>query len=174
MLGAVVAVSASALALAPAAGATPRGLIAEYPDSSAPAGAETLTSGPDGNVWANADGYLLDIAPCEPVGSCTPNIVAYGANTISANGGIAVDSAGDVWTVGGIDDIDELAPCTPAATCTPTVRQFTTPTTGSDPEDIVAGPDGNLWFTESTNPGDIGVVVPCTPIATCTPTIRQR
>src|SRR5439155_11966802 len=35
------------------------------------------------------------------------------------------------------------------------VTEFPTPTAGSDPINIAAGPDGNLWFTE-TNVNKIG------------------
>ena len=36
----------------------------------------------------------------------------------------------------------------PAAIAAPTVNEFNVPTGASEPEDIVAGPDGKLWFTE--------------------------
>lgn len=36
------------------------------------------------------------------------------------------------------------------ASPTPTFTTFTTPTAASDPDQIVAGPDGNVWFTENT------------------------
>jgi len=41
-----------------------------------------------------------------------------------------------------------------------TINEFPVPTSGSDPADIVAGPDGNLWFTEET--GKIGQINPTT------------
>src|SRR3954447_10555365 len=40
-----------------------------------------------------------------------------------------------------------LALAAPAAAA-PTVNEFDVPTAASEPEDIVLGPDGNLWFTE--------------------------
>ena len=32
---------------------------------------------------------------------------------------------------------------------TDAIAEFTTPTAGSGPQGITAGPDGNLWFTEA-------------------------
>jgi virginiamycin B lyase len=43
-----------------------------------------------------------------------------------------------------------LALCASGATSAQTVTLFPTPTVPSRPYTIVAGPDGNLWFTEST------------------------
>src|SRR5947207_15947266 len=37
-----------------------------------------------------------------------------------------------------------------------TFTQFPVPTAGSFPDAIAAGPDGNLWFTESNNPNNFG------------------
>src|SRR5581483_874358 len=44
-----------------------------------------------------------------------------------------------------------LAACsdnTPPAKATGTITEFRLPTAGSSPDGIVAGPDGNVWFTE--------------------------
>jgi streptogramin lyase len=41
------------------------------------------------------------------------------------------------------------------------ITEFATPTTGSQPEGIAAGPDGNLWFAE-LNAGKIGEIDPNT------------
>jgi streptogramin lyase len=84
------------------------------------------------------------------------------------------DTTDDNGTFPAAGLVGVLVPCAPVATCTPLVRDFPTPTAASEPEGIVAGPDGDLWFTEF-HPGvdQIGVIVPCTPIATCTPTIRE-
>ena len=41
--------------------------------------------------------------------------------------------------------------------CPQTITEFTIPTAGSAPEGIVVGPDGNLWFTESSG-NKIGMI----------------
>ena len=39
--------------------------------------------------------------------------------------------------------------------------EFTVPTAGSEPASIAAGPDGNLWFTESASvANNIGRITP--------------
>jgi len=42
-----------------------------------------------------------------------------------------------------------------------TINEFPVPTAGSDPTEIVTGPDGNLWFTESLG-NNIGQINPTT------------
>jgi streptogramin lyase len=48
------------------------------------------------------------------------------------------------------------------AAAAPTVDEFDIPTANSQPEDIVLGPDGNLWFTEKSS-NKIGRVTPGNP-----------
>lgn len=56
--------------------------------------------------------------------------------------GIAQGSDGNFWFVQlGTSEITRITP-------TGAVTEFPTPTANSQPNDIVAGPDGNLWFTE--------------------------
>jgi streptogramin lyase len=50
----------------------------------------------------------------------------------------------------------------PAAVAAPTVDEFGVPTPGAEPEDIVLGPDGNLWFTERSK-DQLGRVTPGNP-----------
>ena len=45
-----------------------------------------------------------------------------------------------------------------------TITEFPVPTPGTLPESIVAGPDGNLWFTEGST--KIGTINPTTHVAT--------
>ncbi len=49
-----------------------------------------------------------------------------------------------------------VKPFTGALAPMPQVTEYTIPTNGSQPEDLVKGPDGNVWFTE--NGGKIGRV----------------
>src|SRR4051812_27407613 len=48
------------------------------------------------------------------------------------------------------------------AVAAPTVTEFDIPTVGAEAQDIVLGPDGNLWFTEKTA-NQIGRVKPGNP-----------
>src|SRR5215210_1029995 len=54
-----------------------------------------------------------------------------------------------------------LLAAAPAA-AEPTVNEFDVPTPASEPEDIVLGPDGDLWFTEQAA-NKIGRVKPGSP-----------
>src|SRR5205807_9970668 len=60
--------------------------------------------------------------------------------------------------------------CAPsAAAITPTVTEYTNGVTpgfsGADPEKIVRGPDGNLWFTNEEDPGRIMRITPARIVA---------
>jgi streptogramin lyase len=47
------------------------------------------------------------------------------------------------------------------ASASPTITEFSTGLTSwSGPADIASGPDGNLWFSEDSNPGGIAYVTP--------------
>ncbi len=47
-----------------------------------------------------------------------------------------------------------------SAEAAPTMTEFPLLTGGRGPSAITAGPDGNLWFAESTGPGAIGRITP--------------
>src|SRR5919198_5281882 len=50
-----------------------------------------------------------------------------------------------------------LAFAAPAAAITPTIDEFSSGLgPGSDPLDIAAGPDGNLWFPDGGTPAEVG------------------
>jgi streptogramin lyase len=44
--------------------------------------------------------------------------------------------------------------------CLLTINEFPTPTPGSNPLSITAGPDGNVWFTEGSRTNKIGQITP--------------
>ena len=46
------------------------------------------------------------------------------------------------------------------AEAAPTMTEFSLLTGGRSPSGITSGPDGNLWFAESTGPGAIGRITP--------------
>ncbi|HKD19994.1 MAG TPA: hypothetical protein VKG23_19235, partial [Thermoanaerobaculia bacterium] len=56
--------------------------------------------------------------------------------------GIALGSDGNLWFA---DMLNRVGRITPSGV----VTMFPTPTVGSSPQDICAGPDGALWFTEN-------------------------
>ncbi len=53
-----------------------------------------------------------------------------------------------------------LAAATPAAALTPTVSEFSEGLSSGGPTAITSGPEGNLWFVQSEDPGRIGKITP--------------
>jgi streptogramin lyase len=153
---------------------TAGGLISEFSAGLEGHEPERIALGPDGDMWFSVEnaptfnslgwitpaGEITVIPPAELMAGSRPH-------------GLAAGPEGNVWfTDGGVGvaAIGRVTPCGPAH-CTPKPEEFTSGLPpGSDPESIVAGPDGNLWFTDVTARA-IGRVVPCA--APCTPTIEE-
>ncbi len=137
---------------------TPTGTVTEFttglqtgtmPDS--------LTAGPDGNVWF-ADQYANQRA----IGRVTP------AGTITEfDNGLSMKLPDDI-TVGADNNLwvtqSDNSPGKVAAARISTagaiteVPSPTSPSSGDDGDQIVTGPDGNLWFTDEGTPPAIGRV----------------
>lgn len=130
--------------------ADPPGTITSYQIPSKPAGPQGLAPGPDGAEWfAEAD--TGQIARMTSDGAFTEFPTPNGANVflrdITAgpdgamwftNSGECNDANCDYLVDGSIGRI----------TMSGQVTEFPVPSALGDPTDIVAGPDGNLWFTE--------------------------
>jgi streptogramin lyase len=109
---------------------------------------------------------LLELAS---VSAQTPTITEYPIPTSYFGPGpssIANGPDGNLWFTLSVAPVCFFDPCplapvdaigriTPAGVAT----QFAIPTPSSEPADITAGPDGNLWFTEQGG-NNIGVVTP--------------
>jgi streptogramin lyase len=153
---------------------TPTTGIAEYPvpgvDNMGPA-----VTGSDGNVWFIGGASNGVNGAREVVGRVTPagkiTIYSIPGNPGESFDGIAAGPGGDVWfSVSTGDTIGRLAPATghidlfpvhvpPVSASAKPVRTETT--------DMVAGPDGNLWFDVSqvaanapATDGQIGRITP--------------
>jgi streptogramin lyase len=100
---------------------------------------DSITTGPDGNLWYTVPGVA--------VGRITPAGVAKNFAEPNVAHGIATGPDKHLYVVGGNDKIIEVAPSADGTTVTDT--PISIPTAGSNPQQIVAGPDGNMWFTES-------------------------
>jgi virginiamycin B lyase len=140
---------------------TPTGQITEF---AAEAGSEpdSITTGPDGNLWFT-DPTDNDLGKMTPSGTYTAE--ASGKGLIGGRG-IAAGPDGNLYAV-----IPGSSPAEIAEVSTAGVLIGASPIVGKDflhnpalpddpasnPQQIAAGPDGNMWFTE-TNTGNIGRV----------------
>jgi streptogramin lyase len=147
---------------------TPSGTITEFdvvtlPD--APTGvtaqAVGITGGPDGNVWftmltSNGDACVAVVTPS---GIVTDYIYS---KTYSKLSGITSGPDGNLWFAVADDSNaqgDQGGDIIGVVTTTGTITTNTLVTPTSDPLGIVAGPDGNLWFTEAGS-RSIGRITP--------------
>jgi streptogramin lyase len=126
-----------------AAGGAPK----EYAIPTASSGPQSITLGPDGNLWfteINAN----QIGRIAPVDTTTLTDV-----TVPSGATVTTPGAGGVKYSSGMT--------IPAGTSLPagTITEFTIGTANSRPSGITAGPDGNIWFTESAT-GKIGLMNP--------------
>ena len=111
-------------------------------------GPNGITAGPDGNVWFAWEGGG-EVGKINP----TTDAITYYSG-VGATGGD--HRRGRTATSGSrTGDVGKINPTTGA------ISTFATPTPNAAQEGITAGPDGNLWFTETTA-GKIAQINPTT------------
>ncbi|HEX3910226.1 MAG TPA: hypothetical protein VHW67_05940 [Solirubrobacteraceae bacterium] len=147
---------------------TPSGAIKEF-SAGLQAGAvpTSPTLGPDGNVWF-ADQYAGQRA----IGKVTPSgTITEFTKGLSESLPVAITAGedGNLW-------VDQAMPGAVArVTPSGTVTEFTAglnPMGGADGDEIVSGPDRNLWFTDLGSPKAIGRIDLELPPATSQPGIE--
>jgi streptogramin lyase len=155
-IGAAVLITAT-----PAAALTPT--VTEYTGGVAPgftvnASPESITTGPDGNLWFTENG-----PPARVARITTSGVVTEFSNGVSADGepfGITVGPDGDLW-VAEAGGAGHVARVTPAGAVTELTGGVTPGfSANSRPVEIVSCPNGRLWFTESASPGRIAQILP--------------
>jgi streptogramin lyase len=128
---------------------TPSGEMTQFSLPAVTGGAQTIASGPDGNLWLTSNGggqgqpdWILRV-------SVKGDVTKFQAGSNQGGGfgtgpeSITAGPDGNVWfTEFWTSRIGRLTP-------SGILTEFPTPTPGSAPRGIVAGPDGNLWFTET-------------------------
>ncbi len=162
---------------------TTTGTITEFPVPGSPP-LFGITHGPDGNLW-----FVVDccgerdgrIGRMTPTGQVTLFPVAPGTSPAP---GITTGPDGNLWFTATNLPCDTELPCAERFlgligrmdTAGRVNGTFVIPTRFADPGRIVAGPDGNLWFTEQGAVGANGAFKPTHPapgkIGRITPTGR--
>ncbi|HEV3083680.1 MAG TPA: DUF4214 domain-containing protein [Gemmataceae bacterium] len=141
---------------------SPAGVITEFQVPGTPLG---ITAGPDGNLWFT----LMQVDTIyyegtEEIGRITPSgaITEFPAPGTGTPYSITAGPDGNLWYVSNGGPGSFIGRVTPAGVIT------TFPTPGADPTlsypdwdltGITKGPDGNLWFTE-TSANKIGRITP--------------
>jgi uncharacterized protein (TIGR03437 family) len=173
---------AAALLLVLCATGSAQYVLTEYPGATSPWGG--IATGPDGNLWFTDYGIPPGIYPIHPsypswIGCITPAgvVIEYAASAtvVSNPSGIAAGPDGNLWyTEMAGNAIGRITPGSSTTGCSatdPPTEYSTGLSANSQPYQIVAGPDGNLWFTEQTGNriGSITIAGAITEYATLTP-----
>lgn len=117
-------------------------------------GAQSVASGPDGNVWVTGTFYNSNGQQVQGLARVTPS----GSTTVFDSGITAAQAVtagpeGSMWYIGNSSDvIGRLNPATGAVT------EYSYPSGAGGGLDIVTGPDGELWFTTTQAVGKIDPV----------------
>jgi streptogramin lyase len=134
----LVLLVAIAVAAPAPAGAAPAGLIREFPTH---AGVNSITAGPEGNIWFSALGRHDLIGRITPRGKVT----RFGLGKKVQPFSIVAGPDGNLWFTysGSGGGVGRVTP-----TGAVTLFRETAPTNGV-PFEIVRGADGNLWFNHA-------------------------
>lgn len=119
---------------------TPAGVITEYREGLQGGSPRSLVVGPDGNLWFGIGGSKTS-APA--IGKITPQGEITRVATLTSNTSpreLTVGPGGRIWWVSNGGTRPGLGYVQPGGV----ILQIHLPTW---PGDIVAGPDGNMWFT---------------------------
>ncbi|MEO6812040.1 MAG: Ig-like domain-containing protein, partial [Isosphaeraceae bacterium] len=120
--------------------------IAEFSGLASGSAPQSITPGPDGNLWFTEPG-LDKIGRMDPAGGLTEFSLLPGSQPTSITAG----PDGNLWyTATGTDKIGMITPLG-------LITEYSVITSLSSPQGIAAGPDGNLWFTE-TGANQIGMI----------------
>jgi streptogramin lyase len=127
---------------------TPAGVIAEWPTTTVDSMPMGIAAGSDGNLWFTEKAG-------NAIGRITPSGVITEFQTGLAPGSqpYAIAAAGDGSLYfsdrGGAGAIGRVL-------TDGTISRYPTPSAWSSPAGLAEGPDGNIWFTESAEPTQLG------------------
>ena len=129
---------------------TPAGLITQFTSGLVAGNApEQITAGPDGNLWATLQGNPGYVARITPAGVVT----AFGSGIPDNQAPTGITSAaGRLWFT--LRDGDQVGSIDTSGT----VRSLNGSSSGTLPNGIATGPDGNPWFVGKGSPARVGRV----------------
>lgn len=153
---------------------TPSGVVSTFADKATSPGGNgalmvALTKGPDGNIWFVDDiginPTLANVGRITPAGVVTDFSVPLFDSMVDEHlDGITAGPDGNLWFTGSSES-GEGRSSTPIPqhgfigriTTSGTITLFASPNSNSTPGSIIAGSDGNVWFTDG---GNIGRITP--------------
>jgi streptogramin lyase len=121
---------------------TPAGTITEPSGATGLPGPTAISPGVKNMLWFTESAAVGELAL--PNGTATQSPTLPGGD-IHRPGGVAVDSKGNAWVTIATSSVTPLVAELDNGRWTPTGGPLAT---GALPESIVAGPDGNMWFSE--------------------------
>jgi len=135
---------AACLALGWTAGGARAAAITEFTSGlGAGAAPSAIVAGPDGNTWFGDDGCYYGTGACE-IGRITPSGAITEFPVSFTPLGLILGPDGNLWSYS-LYTPAVIARITPSGTVTDFTQGFQSE---SDLTDLVAGTDGNLWFTD--------------------------
>ncbi len=140
---------------------TPAGQVMLVRAGDLPSDPTSITAGPDGNLWFSDQGVPAAIGRLTPDGQISE--FTTGLRPGSLPGAIAPGPDGALWFVDGGYYGASASPAIGRITTDGQITEFSAGLQAgnrSSLEDITAGPDGNLWFTDSGGRPAIGRITP--------------
>ncbi len=141
---------------------TPSGVITEFSTGLNPGSFPSdLVMAPDGNLWFTDSGTTPAIGMVTPSGQITE--FSTGLNPGSAPFDLTAGPGGNLWFTdpGSTSSGSPVTPAIGMVTPSGVITEFSTGLNpGSSPADIIPGPGGNLWFTDTGTTPAIGMITP--------------
>jgi virginiamycin B lyase len=122
--------------------------------SLAPAIRESITTGPDGNLWFTGMTLGGSLAPSDTIGRITTTGVVTYFNTPTFDGDVAIITAGPDGNLWFTEELAaKIGQITPSGVITEFAGPYSNPPIAggpiTEPTGIVTGPDDHLWYVDS-------------------------